>query len=383
MASSLFTNTLHFCFDSVLAMDNPGMVSMFEALMESGLSGFLGCPAVLYEDALTEFFLNGSVETERPSLGSANLFDTGVQLPQISFSPASVVASDVQSLTSSDAANQVVQMNIDRHGNSPYSSADSSFHSNANDISMEDDSAHDQFILPSSATDISASLAGLREYLSKLIANQTRDSWKSGDAHRKVMSKIDHVERVFLDNLAEQNQAFRGLFKSIRQEAHNDNNALLIALKEVRTQNALVTTNLADLCQEVMNLKAELSKDFDDKLADIRNDLLEFRVDTQGQLASLGTSLAELIAFINKGSDDKKGEVSSSHGRPQPPPDDRSRPSGGSGSGGGSANREGGDGRRRGDSSGSSKRRRSDSGGGSGGRITYGPYLPPKRDAEY
>ncbi|KZV58102.1 hypothetical protein F511_36723 [Dorcoceras hygrometricum] len=61
MASSFFTNTHHVCFDSVLAMDNPGMVSMFEALMESGLSGFLGCPAVLYEDALTEFFVNGSV----------------------------------------------------------------------------------------------------------------------------------------------------------------------------------------------------------------------------------------------------------------------------------------------------------------------------------
>ncbi|KZV18582.1 hypothetical protein F511_41782 [Dorcoceras hygrometricum] len=61
MASSLFTNTLHVCFDSVLAMNNPGMVSMFEALMESGLSGFFGCPAVLYEYALTEFFLNGSV----------------------------------------------------------------------------------------------------------------------------------------------------------------------------------------------------------------------------------------------------------------------------------------------------------------------------------
>ncbi|KZV58194.1 hypothetical protein F511_31287 [Dorcoceras hygrometricum] len=61
MASSLFTNTLHVCFDSVLAMDNPGMVSMFEALMASVLSGFLGCLAVLYEDALIEFFLNGSV----------------------------------------------------------------------------------------------------------------------------------------------------------------------------------------------------------------------------------------------------------------------------------------------------------------------------------
>ncbi|KZV30361.1 hypothetical protein F511_34871 [Dorcoceras hygrometricum] len=69
---------------------------------------------------------------------------------------------------------------------------------------------------------------------------------------------------------------------------------------------------LQDLRKEVKDLKAELSKDFDDKMAVIRNDLLEFRVETQGQLASLGTNLAELIAFITKGRDDKKGEVSSS-----------------------------------------------------------------------
>ncbi|KZV21594.1 hypothetical protein F511_23634 [Dorcoceras hygrometricum] len=61
MASSLFSNTLHVCFDSVLAMDNPGMVSMFEDLLASGLKGFLGCPAVLYEAALVEFFENASV----------------------------------------------------------------------------------------------------------------------------------------------------------------------------------------------------------------------------------------------------------------------------------------------------------------------------------
>ncbi|KZV17101.1 hypothetical protein F511_31247 [Dorcoceras hygrometricum] len=139
-------------------------------------------------------------------------------------------------------------------------------------------------------------------------------------------------------------------------------------------------TDLEATQKEVKDLQAALSKDFDDKLADIRNDILEFRVETQEQLASLGAHLAELIAFITKGSDDKKVEDSSS--RPQPPPDDQNRPSGG-----GTVSREGGyrggDGRRRGDSSGSSKRRRSDSGGGSGGRINYGPYLPPKIDAEY
>ncbi|KZV21097.1 myosin-11-like [Dorcoceras hygrometricum] len=272
----------------------------------------------LFSRLLTvDFRISGSATILiRPYLCSANIFDTGVQLPHISFYPASVVGPNVQSITSSDAANQDVQMDIDRHGDSPDSSADSSFHFNANDISTEDDAALDQSILPSSTADISASLSTLRESFSKLFANQTRDSRKSGDAHS--------------------------------EEAQNDNNALSRALKAVRAQNAILSTDLAATQKEVKDIK---------------------------------------------GSDDKKGEGISS--RPQPPPDDKNRPSGGSGSraddpsryGGGTVSREGGnrggDGRRRGDSSGSSKRRNYDSGGGSGCRINYGPYLPPNRDAEY
>ncbi|KZV40425.1 hypothetical protein F511_42404 [Dorcoceras hygrometricum] len=61
MASSLYSNAQHVDFESVLVMDDPGMVSMFEALVASGLRGFLGCPAVVYEDALVDFFENASV----------------------------------------------------------------------------------------------------------------------------------------------------------------------------------------------------------------------------------------------------------------------------------------------------------------------------------
>ncbi|KZV49961.1 hypothetical protein F511_04269 [Dorcoceras hygrometricum] len=61
MASSLFVNTVHVCFEYVLAMDNAGMVAMFESLVDTGLKGFLGCPAVIHEAALLEFFANGSV----------------------------------------------------------------------------------------------------------------------------------------------------------------------------------------------------------------------------------------------------------------------------------------------------------------------------------
>ncbi|KZV57142.1 hypothetical protein F511_42317 [Dorcoceras hygrometricum] len=61
MASSLYSNAQHVDFESVLGMDDPGMVSMFEALMASGLRGFLGFPAIVYEDALVDFFENASV----------------------------------------------------------------------------------------------------------------------------------------------------------------------------------------------------------------------------------------------------------------------------------------------------------------------------------
>ncbi|KZV55765.1 hypothetical protein F511_21261 [Dorcoceras hygrometricum] len=63
MASSLYSNAQHVDFESVLGMDDPGMVSMFEALEASGLRGFLGCPAIVYEDALVYFFENASVRS--------------------------------------------------------------------------------------------------------------------------------------------------------------------------------------------------------------------------------------------------------------------------------------------------------------------------------
>ncbi|KZV48280.1 hypothetical protein F511_29733 [Dorcoceras hygrometricum] len=61
MASSLISNTVHILFASVLAMDDVGIVAIFEVLVASGLKGFLGCPAVIYEAALIEFFQHGSV----------------------------------------------------------------------------------------------------------------------------------------------------------------------------------------------------------------------------------------------------------------------------------------------------------------------------------
>ncbi|KZV35358.1 hypothetical protein F511_37820 [Dorcoceras hygrometricum] len=57
MASSYISNALQINFDSVLEItDNAEMVSMFKTLESTGLKGFLGCPSVLYERELEQFY---------------------------------------------------------------------------------------------------------------------------------------------------------------------------------------------------------------------------------------------------------------------------------------------------------------------------------------
>ncbi|KZV32123.1 hypothetical protein F511_29854 [Dorcoceras hygrometricum] len=56
MASAYISNALQINFDSVLGQDNEGMLNMFKALEASRLRGFLGCPSVLYEQELEQFF---------------------------------------------------------------------------------------------------------------------------------------------------------------------------------------------------------------------------------------------------------------------------------------------------------------------------------------
>ncbi|KZV24937.1 hypothetical protein F511_17503 [Dorcoceras hygrometricum] len=89
MASSLISNTIQVYFDSVLEMDNEGMVAIFEALISFGLSGFLGCLSVIFETALVEFFHNASVRDGvvvstiqgKPVAISEELFASTFELP--------------------------------------------------------------------------------------------------------------------------------------------------------------------------------------------------------------------------------------------------------------------------------------------------------------
>ncbi|KZV34368.1 splicing factor 3B subunit 1-like [Dorcoceras hygrometricum] len=63
VASSLIANSLQVNFDSVLGIpDDEGMVMMFRALVSTDIRCFRGCPSVLYEQELEQFFDTASVK---------------------------------------------------------------------------------------------------------------------------------------------------------------------------------------------------------------------------------------------------------------------------------------------------------------------------------
>ncbi|KZV54835.1 hypothetical protein F511_39140 [Dorcoceras hygrometricum] len=59
--ASFAVNALQVNFESVLSMEDAGMVSMSRILEKSGLRGFLGILGSVFEEALNQFFANASV----------------------------------------------------------------------------------------------------------------------------------------------------------------------------------------------------------------------------------------------------------------------------------------------------------------------------------
>ncbi|KZV44000.1 splicing factor 3B subunit 1 [Dorcoceras hygrometricum] len=80
MASSLISNIVQVNFDSVLGMEDEGMVAMFEALVSSGLSGFLGCSSAIYKAALVEFFQNATMRDDKVVNGLIDMGDVSKDL---------------------------------------------------------------------------------------------------------------------------------------------------------------------------------------------------------------------------------------------------------------------------------------------------------------
>ncbi|KZV35960.1 cation-transporting atpase plant [Dorcoceras hygrometricum] len=201
----------------------------------------------------------------------------------------------VNTMTDSIVALDTSQRSPDADLNSPSSYSDSPMRFTTDDIPLGDETT---VVLP---PDLTSDFAQLRASVDQISLERVQTKIQIARLKAEFFAKISILETLLLSRADNQDRAARVQIKIFR--------------KEVKDQ------------------KASLCKEFEDQLAVIRNDLLEFRVETQEQYTTLHDNLTELIAFFNRGRGDKKGEVGSSQGQgPQPPPDDRNRPGGGGGS---------------------------------------------------
>ncbi|KZV56844.1 hypothetical protein F511_33385 [Dorcoceras hygrometricum] len=199
--------------------------------------------------------------------------------------------------------------------------------SSTSSMHFSDDIVHDSF------TD-------LQTTMSRIISLQSNESRRLANSHSEVLDKIK-VESTILEAFYQQNQSFHRLLTRIQQEGQNETTALSLGLKAVRTQTTLISNEQEDARKEAKEQKAIIT-DMDESLATLRGKQLDFRAQAQENYNNLSSQLGELVAYINRGND-QKGEGSSSH-RPQPPPDDQNRPNGGNvnkGGGGGDSSASG------------------------------------------
>ncbi|KZV32594.1 hypothetical protein F511_36119 [Dorcoceras hygrometricum] len=169
---------------------------------------------------------------------------------------------------------------------SPSTSVDSLLHFTTDYIPLGDETADDQILMPPPgipATDFTESFSQLSASVTQLSIKQLRTKDSIGDLKNQLLSKIDNLEN---------------------------------ALAEAHTQQDQFLRDLTDILKEVQDQKVAM---------------IAFREESQEHYSTLREHLAEIIAYINRDRDDKKGESGSSQG-PQPPPKDKSRPSGSGGS---------------------------------------------------
>ncbi|KZV50132.1 hypothetical protein F511_17238 [Dorcoceras hygrometricum] len=216
----------------------------------------------------------------------------------------------------------------------PSISTDSRMLFTTDDIPLGVGTTVDQILMPTddvTSQDFIEPLAQLRASVNQIQIERVQKRDDAENLKDVLLLHIRGLEQRFTEILEQQDRTYRGLFAHVRQEFQLQKAALSLEVLESR--------------QKPQSQQVAWSLDMDNKLkgvqdqqAAISHDLMEFRVQAQENFNTLTSQLSELVDYINRGGDAKKGESGSSRG-PQPPPVDRGRPgssNGGSRPGGGS-----------------------------------------------
>ncbi|KZV20070.1 golgin subfamily A member 4-like [Dorcoceras hygrometricum] len=152
---------------------------------------------------------------------------------------------------------------------------------------------------------------------------------------------INNLERMLSDRFDAHDRTYRVLFNNVQHDMRDHKNLLSLDLKsyqqKVSIQVGAAALDTVDVRREVkaMNAKVDiLSSRLDDVKKDVEatkeaisHQLLEFQSQAQANHIVLTDQLGQLVDYINRGDNAKKGEGESSRG-PQPPPSVQIRDSG-------------------------------------------------------
>ncbi|KZV35971.1 hypothetical protein F511_33686 [Dorcoceras hygrometricum] len=239
-------------------------------------------------------------------------------LRSVQTTPSSAASPHILSVADIDFVAQRVPMVLDQR---PFSSSSSD-----ESIHFDDhDTAATAFSLPAACT------PDLTEALAQLGASieQIRDMVDDAKLKDTLILHLHGIDQRFTARLVDQDRVLGAL----RKDSHNQKQLLSLDIKssqkQLSAQAAAVAFDTVDVRRVVKELDAKVTY-LDGHVAATRNDLLEFRAAAQESLNHITDQLSELVNYINRDGNDKKGEDSSSRG-PQPPPDNQGRGSGNTG----------------------------------------------------
>ncbi|KZV45773.1 hypothetical protein F511_40947 [Dorcoceras hygrometricum] len=190
------------------------------------------------------------------------------------------------------------------------SSSDSQMNFDTTDIPL-DDTAEAQTSLLAATVDLFPLLDDLKTSLSQ----------RMDDAHSDIFSRLHTIERSLQNNLGNQNDYFRNLIQSARQEGQTQDDLQILRVNELKktvmAQGVTADTDSLAIRNSFNSLDAKILLLYG-QVAAIRSEQLEFQAKIAADLLSLSTQIGDLVDYI-RGGDAKNGEGSSSR-RPLPTP---------------------------------------------------------------
>ncbi|KZV15823.1 ankyrin repeat-containing protein-like [Dorcoceras hygrometricum] len=197
------------------------------------------------------------------------------------------------------------------------------------DIDLSDDSSlhfDDNDAATASISLPTAPIPDITEALNQLRASIEQISERDDGAKHKdtLLLHLRNFERNLTARLDAQDRVLGALRKDSNDQRSLMSLDIKSSHKQLSTQIAATALDVVDVQRVVRKHHQELNAkitSLDDQVAATRNDLLDFSAQAQQTLNIITDQLSELVAYINRGGNEKKGEVSSS--RPQPPPDDQ------------------------------------------------------------